>query len=56
MPDELVGALAADPTAAAAFDALAPSHRREHAEFVAEAKRAETRLRRAAQTVERLRR
>ena len=55
VPAELVEALAADPMAKAAFDALAPSHRREHAEFVAEAKRPETRSRRAAQTVERLR-
>jgi hypothetical protein len=55
VPAELVEALAADPAVRAAFDALAPSHRREHAEFVAGAKRPETRVRRAAQTVERLR-
>ena len=55
VPDELADALAADPQAKAAFDALAPSHRREFAESVAQAKRPETRLRRAAQTVERLR-
>ncbi len=55
VPSELADALAADEAAAAAFDRLAPSHRREHAEHVAEAKRHETRLRRAAQTVERLR-
>ena len=55
VPDELLEALAADPTAKAAFDALAPSHRREYAESVAEAKRPETRVRRAAQTVDRLR-
>ena len=55
VPPELVEALSGDATAAAAFEALAPSHRREYAEFVAEAKRAETRRRRAAQTVERLR-
>jgi bacteriocin resistance YdeI/OmpD-like protein/uncharacterized protein DUF1905 len=56
IPIELRTALAADPAAAAAWDAIAPSHRREHAEFVAGAKRPETRERRAAQTVERLRR
>ncbi len=55
LPPELVQALAGDAIATAAFEALAPSHRREYAEFVAEAKRAETRQRRAAQTVERLR-
>ena len=55
LPPELVEALAADAAAKAAFEALAPSHRREYAEHVAEAKRPETRLRRAAQTVDRLR-
>lgn len=55
VPTELVEALAADAKAKAAFDALAPSHRREYAEFVADAKRPETRVRRAAQTMERLR-
>ena len=55
VPPELVDALDADPKAKAAFDALAPSHRREYAEFVAEAKRPDTRLRRAAQTVAELR-
>jgi bacteriocin resistance YdeI/OmpD-like protein/uncharacterized protein DUF1905 len=56
IPAELVDALAADPEARSRFDGLAPSHRREHAEFVAEAKREETRRRRAEQTVARLRR
>ena len=55
IPAELAEALAADPAAKAAFDALAPSHRREYAEHVAEAKRPETRVRRAAAVVERLR-
>jgi hypothetical protein len=55
IPIELAAALAADPAAKAAFAALAPSHRREYAEHVAEAKRAETRQRRAADTIERLR-
>ena len=55
IPPELVEALAGDPAAKAAFDALAPSHRREYAEHVAEAKRLETRERRAADTIERLR-
>lgn len=55
VPDELVAALASDAAATAAFDGLAPSHRREYAEFVADAKRPETRVRRAAQTLDRLR-
>ncbi len=55
VPPELVEALAAEPAAKAAFEALAPSRRREYAEFVAEAKRPETRLRRATQTVTELR-
>jgi hypothetical protein len=55
IPPELTAALAADPAAKAAFDALAPSHRREYAEHVAEAKRPETRQRRAVDTIERLR-
>jgi Bacteriocin-protection, YdeI or OmpD-Associated/Domain of unknown function (DUF1905) len=55
IPPELAEALARDDRARAAFDGLAPSHRREHAEFVAEAKREETRRRRAEQAIARLR-
>ena len=55
VPAELLDALAADPAAREAFDALAPSHRREYAEFVAEARRDETRRRRALATVDRIR-
>ena len=55
VPPELTEALTGDPAAKAAFDALAPSHRREHAEHVAAAKRAETRPRRAAKVVAGLR-
>ena len=55
IPIELTEALAADSAAKAAFDALAPSHRREYAEHVSESKRPETRQRRAADTIERLR-
>ena len=54
IPAELAERLAAEPSAMAAFEALAPSHRREYAEHVAEAKRPETRVRRAAAVVERL--
>ena len=55
VPADLQAALDADPALRARWDALAPSHRREHAEFVAEAKRSETRQRRLSQTVQRLR-
>jgi len=55
VPPELVAALDADPAVKAAFDALSPGHRREHARWVAEARREDTRQRRAAQVVERLR-
>jgi hypothetical protein len=54
IPAELVDALAGDSAAKAAFERLAPSHRREHAEYVAGAKREETRRRRAEETVARL--
>ena len=38
-----------------AFDKLAPSHRKEHARAIAEAKRPETRAKRVAATIEALR-
>ena len=56
LPPELVEALAADAATKAAFEALAPSHRREFAEHVAAAKRPETRLRRTARVIAGLRR
>jgi uncharacterized protein YdeI (YjbR/CyaY-like superfamily) len=37
-----------------AFEALPPSHRREYVEWIASAKKDETRERRAASTIERL--
>jgi hypothetical protein len=52
LPDELVEALAGQPAARATFDGLPPSHRREYAEWIAEAKRPETRQRRVTQTLE----
>ncbi len=55
IPPELTEALARTPAARAAFDALAPSRRREHADHVAAAKRPETRLRRAAEIITQLR-
>jgi len=55
VPATLTAALDGDPPSRAAFDALAPSHRKEFARWVAEAKRDETRERRVAQTLEMLR-
>lgn len=55
VPGELIAALDDDAAVRAAFDALAHSHRKEFARWVAEAKRAETRERRASETVAMLR-
>ncbi len=55
IPTELAAALAEDPDAAAAFERLSFSHRREYAEWVGEAKRADTRTRRVREVLERLR-
>ena len=55
VPLELETALDGDDDARTAFDALSYSHRREYAEWVAEAKRDETRERRIAKTLEQLR-
>lgn len=54
LPRELVAALRAAPDARERFDQLAPSHRREYVRWVAEARREDSRERRAAQTVMRL--
>jgi hypothetical protein len=54
-PAELADALAVDAEAGAAFAGLAYTHQREYAEWVAEAKRAETRRRRVEQAVQMLR-
>ena len=51
VPDALAAALAASPKAQAVWDGFAPSHRREYSEWVSEAKRAETRAARVAQSV-----
>jgi uncharacterized protein YdeI (YjbR/CyaY-like superfamily) len=55
LPEELAAALAAAPDAAALFEALPPSHRREYVQWVAEAKKPATRVSRAEKTVARLR-
>ena len=52
MPVELKQALATNGKARKAFEAFPPSHRREYIEWIAEAKREETRSKRVAQTVE----
>ena len=52
MPEAFAAALAQVPTAQAAFDAFAPSHRREYLEWIVEARRADTRDKRIAQAVE----
>ncbi len=54
VPPALAAALAADPAAKKAWDALAFSHRKEHARSVAEAKKDETRDRRVAKVIETL--
>ena len=52
VPPELERALAKNRRAGAAFEKFPPSHRREYVEWVAEAKREETKARRAGQAVE----
>ena len=55
VPPELAVAFAADTAAKAAFDALAPSHRKEFARWIDEAKRDETRRSRVEQALQMLR-
>ena len=55
VPADLRAALASDAAVEAAFAALSFTHRREYVEWVEEAKREETRSRRIAATVERVR-
>lgn len=54
VPPELAAALARHDVAKAAFDAFSPSHRREYCEWIAEAKRAETKAKRVEQAIEML--
>ena len=54
LPRELAAALRAAPDALERFEQLSPSHRREFVRWIAEARRDDTRERRAAQTVMRL--
>ncbi|MEO6701558.1 MAG: YdeI/OmpD-associated family protein [Jatrophihabitantaceae bacterium] len=55
LPRALAEALTADAAAKAAFDVLAPSHRKEFARWVDEAKREQTTLSRVEQTLQMLR-
>ena len=55
VPETLAEALATDPKAKATFDAMAFTHRKEYARWVAEAKREETRQRRVQQALEMIR-
>ncbi len=55
LPPALEAALDSDKGARAVFHDLSYSHRREYADWIAEAKRADTRDRRVAQTLEKLR-
>jgi uncharacterized protein YdeI (YjbR/CyaY-like superfamily) len=55
IPEVLASALAADAAARSAFDALSFTHRKECARWISDAKRRETRGRRMAQALERLR-
>lgn len=52
VPTELTQALRKNKKAAAAFESFPPSHRREYAKWISEAKRAETRKRRVDTAVE----
>jgi len=55
VPPALAAALAADSEALAGFEKLSYTHRKEYARWVADAKKDETRERRVAQTLDRLR-
>ena len=54
VPDDLARAVAKRKRTRAAWDGLAPSHRREHVKHVIGAKRPETRARRIAKCIEAL--
>ncbi len=53
-PKELAAALKKDAKARASWDSLSFTHKREHAEAIADAKKPETRARRVAKTIEML--
>jgi hypothetical protein len=55
VPAELASALASDSVAAGAYESLSFTHRREYADWIAQAKKEETRTRRVAKALEMLR-
>jgi hypothetical protein len=55
VPDDFAAALDRDPVAKAAFERLAPSHRRAHVDAITGAKAADTRQRRIAAALTKLR-
>jgi hypothetical protein len=55
VPEPLASAMAGDPAAKTAFEALSLTHRKEYARWVGDAKRPETRERRVTQALEMLR-
>lgn len=54
IPSDIEAALVADAAARAAFERLPPSHKREYLAWVEEARKPETRVRRIAGMIERL--
>jgi uncharacterized protein YdeI (YjbR/CyaY-like superfamily) len=54
VPEDVSNALASHPSAGAAFEKLAPSHRREYLQWIDGAKQAATRQRRVQGMIERL--
>jgi uncharacterized protein YdeI (YjbR/CyaY-like superfamily) len=55
VPPELASALASDDVAAGVYESLSFTHRREYAEWIAGARKQETRMRRVAKALEMLR-
>jgi uncharacterized protein YdeI (YjbR/CyaY-like superfamily) len=55
VPEDLAAALARDAKAAAGWEALRPSHKREHVKAILEAKKRETRVARIDKAVAALR-
>jgi len=54
LPDDVGELVEANPAAAAGWESLSPSNRREYARWIEDAKRPETRQRRVAETVRKL--
>ena len=52
VPEDLAAALKKNKAAAVSFEKFSPSHRKEYIEWITEAKREDTRLKRLTQAVE----